>query len=144
MIKAFYVKNRNGSSLNLWRTEKHKFQIIKNGRFLDLLTGSDYILIHKKYLPIFASISSDLVGILPVQISRKVNDKTRDDYFEIKVKKQFLMTELSLFGKDEKVVWSFPTQYQLKLIVSEAIKFEWENIEEEKFIFSDDEKDVLK
>ena len=101
MVKTFYVKNKNGSSLNLWRTEKRKFQIIKNGRFLDLLTGSNYILIHKKYLTIFESISSDLVEILPVKIFRKANDKSRDDYFEVKIKKQFTIDELSLFGKNE-------------------------------------------
>ncbi len=143
MVKTFYVKNKNGSSLNLWRTEKRKFQIIKNGRFLDLLTGSNYILIHKKYLTIFESISSDLVENLPVKIFRKANDKSRDDYFEVKIKKQFTIDELSLFGKNEKVVWFFQTQYQLKLIVSDAIKIELENLEKEKFIFSDDEKDLL-
>ena len=143
MVKTIYVKNKNGSSLNLWRTEKRKFQIIKNGRFLDLLTGSNYILIHKKYLTIFESISSDLVEILPVKIFRKANDKSRDDYFEVKIKKQFTIDELSLFGKNEKVVWFFQTQYQLKLIVSDAIKIELENLEKEKFIFSDDEKDLL-
>lgn len=143
MVKTFYVKNKNGSSLNLWRTEKRKFQIIKNGRFLDLLTGSNYILIHKKYLTIFESISSDLVENLPVKIFRKANDKSRDDYFEVKIKKQFIINELALFEKNEKVVWFFPTQYQLKLIVSDAIKIELENLEKEKFIFSDDEKDLL-
>ncbi len=144
MIKAFYVKNKNGSSLNLWRAENRKFQIIKNGRFLDLLTGSDYILIHKKYLTIFESISSDLVEILPIKIFRKANDKTRDDYFEVKIKKQFTIDELAFFGKNEKVIWFFPTQYQMKLMVSESIKLELENIDKEKFIFSDDEKDLVK
>lgn len=144
MIKTFYVKNKNGSSLNLWRTEKRNFQIIKNGRFLDLLIGNDYILIHKKYLAIFESISSDLVEISPIKIFRKAKDKARDDYFEVKIKKQFLLDELSLFKKNEKVVWFFPTQYQLKLIVSERIKLELEDLEKEKFIFSDDENDLIK
>ena len=87
--------------------------------------------------------SSDLVENLPVKIFRKANDKSRDDYFEVKIKKQFIINELALFEKNEKVVWFFPTQYQLKLIVSDAIKIELENLEKEKFIFSDDEKDLL-
>jgi len=139
MGKAYQIKNKKGSSLNLWKVEDGKFQIIKNGRFLNLLFGKDYILFQKELLPIFELVSDKVIEIIPVEIFRKSTQKIRYDYFEMKVMKQFTIDELNLFRKNEKLIWYFSTQYNMHLIVSEKIKLELEKWSKDDFVFSDNE-----
>lgn len=69
-------------SVNLWRMEPGKFQVIEQGHYTSILNGHNYTLIQKKYLPVFENIPGE-VTIGPVTIVDTVKKTTNTDYIEL-------------------------------------------------------------
>jgi len=105
MGKVYFVSNEEYTTLNLWRLEKDKFRIIEFGKFNILLSGIDYVLIHKDYVEVFKEVLESKLEIIPVKIERLSTGEIFDDFYEMKIKQRFSYKRVNVSERKGDKVW---------------------------------------
>ena len=113
----YHIQNNETSSISLWRENSSLFRVIEFDRFLSLLTGSDYTLIERRFLPIFDELLANEIEIKPVKIYRKLTGETWDSYAELIIKEHIIVDKNEIRFNQECNVW----QYKHHLFLSESM-----------------------
>lgn len=120
MSTIYYISNKTISSLHLWRSDPTKFRITKFDHFQPLLSGTDYILIHKDYITVLNRIDKNQLDIQPVVICRASTGEEWNQYYELKIKNEVTSENINSLNVDGDNIWQFDNN----LFVSEKIKDE--------------------
>lgn len=127
----YFVQNRVSSSVNFWRTDDGRFQMIQAGKMTLLMTGSDYTIVHYSFAKVFEDLLSDEIEIQPIQIIRPSTGEVWNEYSELQIKEYIDPEKISMLSGHEHDVW----QYRHSLFVSKRIKEKIELLFTNKFDF---------
>ncbi|RAK70435.1 hypothetical protein [Hymenobacter edaphi] len=132
-MALWHVSARNASGLRLWRTGAYAFRVVEAGEPGDLLTNSDYVLIHRKYEGALRSTGAQL-QLTPVVIADQVRQRQWHQYLEATIRDEASAAEIWQSKEPRPLIRSSGPENDV--FVSEALKNLLQLVDGQKLWFS--------